>query len=214
MKALSTRNDTPGKASSPFDKKRDGFVMGEGAGILVLETLEHALARNAKIYAEFVGYGATGDAYHLSAPAPEGEGAKRAMQMAMKSAGIQPEQLDYINAHGTSTELNDKYESQAIIAAMGDHAYKVNISSTKSMVGHMLGASGAVEFIASVMSINDGVIHPTINYEDPDPECPLNYTPNYAVHKPVSYAMSNSFGFGGHNVSLIIKRYEPSTGII
>jgi beta-ketoacyl-acyl-carrier-protein synthase II len=211
MKALSTRNDTPQKASSPFDKKRDGFVMGEGSGIVVLETLEHALARNAKIYAEFVGYGATGDAHHISAPSPEGEGARRAMEMSLRMANIKPSQIDYINAHGTSTDLNDKYESQAIIGAFGDHAYKVNISSTKSMVGHMLGAAGAVEFIASAMSIKDSIIHPTINYEDPDPECPLNYTPNTAVHKPVLHVMSNSLGFGGHNISLIIKKYEPAS---
>jgi len=211
MKALSTRNDTPQKASSPFDKKRDGFVMGEGAGIVVLETLEHARARNATIYAEFIGYGATGDAHHLSAPAPEGEGARRSMQMAIQSAGITPERIDYINAHGTSTPLNDKCESQAIMAVLGERAYTVPISSTKSMVGHMLGASGAVEFIATVMTIREGVIHPTINYEDPDPECPLNYTPNTAVQAPVACAMSNSFGFGGHNVSLIVKKYEPSS---
>ncbi len=210
MKALSTRNDVPHKASSPFDAKRDGFVMGEGAAIVVLETLEHAQARGARIYAELVGYGASGDAYHLSAPAPEGEGARRAMQMAMKSAGVVPEQIDYINAHGTSTPLNDKYESQAILTAMGEHAHSVAISSTKSMMGHLLGASGAAEFIASIMAIRHGVVPPTINYEDPDPECPLNYTPNTAIQRDISYAMSNSFGFGGHNASLIVKKYGPS----
>jgi len=210
MKALSTRNDVPHKASSPFDAKRDGFVMGEGAAIVVLETLEHAQARGARIYAELVGYGASGDAYHLSAPAPEGDGARRAMQMAMKSAGVVPEQIDYINAHGTSTPLNDKYESQAILTAMGEHAHSVAISSTKSMMGHLLGASGAAEFIASIMAIRHGVVPPTINYEDPDPECPLNYTPNTAIQRDISYAMSNSFGFGGHNASLIVKKYGPS----
>jgi beta-ketoacyl-acyl-carrier-protein synthase II len=210
MKALSTRNDEPHKASCPFDRKRDGFVMGEGSGIIILETLEHARARKAKIYAELVGYGATGDAYHLSAPAPNGEGARRSMQMAIRSAGIAPESIDYINAHGTSTQLNDKCESQAIRDVLGEHAFSVKISSTKSMTGHLLGASGAVEFIASVLTLVHGTIHPTINYEDPDPDCPLDYTPNTAVTRAVRYAMSNSFGFGGHNVSLVLKKYEPS----
>jgi 3-oxoacyl-[acyl-carrier-protein] synthase II len=210
MKALSTRNEVPRKASSPFDKKRDGFVMGEGAAIVVLETLEHALARNARIYAELVGYGATGDAYHLSAPAPEGEGACRAMKMALRSAGIEPERIDYINAHGTSTPLNDKYESTAIMSALGEYAHTVAISSTKSMMGHLLGASGAAEFIATALAIGNSLIPPTINYEDPDPECPLNYTPNEAVEKTIDYAMSNSFGFGGHNACLVVKKYEPA----
>lgn len=210
MKALSTRNDTPQKASSPFDKKRDGFVMGEGAGIIVLETLEHALARNAKIYAEFVGYGATGDAFHMSAPDPEGNGAQRSMKIAMGMAGISPQEIGYINAHGTSTPLNDKIESGAIIRVFKDHAYALNISSTKSMTGHLLGAAGGIEFIASVLAVKEDCIPPTINYEDPDPECPLNYTPNKAVNKPVRYAMSNTFGFGGHNATLIVKKYEPS----
>jgi 3-oxoacyl-[acyl-carrier-protein] synthase II len=210
MKALSTRNDNPQKASSPFDKKRDGFVMGEGSGIIVLETLEHALGRKAKIYAELIGYGATGDAYHLSAPAPEGEGAQRSMVMALTSAGIEPAAVDYINAHGTSTELNDKIETMAIRKVFGAHAAAVNISSTKSMTGHLLGASGGVEFVAAVKSVTDDVIHPTINYDDPDPECDLNYTPNTAVRRTVRCAMSNSFGFGGHNVSLVIRKYASS----
>jgi beta-ketoacyl-acyl-carrier-protein synthase II len=210
MKALSTRNDTPQKASSPFDAKRDGFVMAEGSAVIVLETLEHAQKRNATIYAELVGYGATGDAHHLSAPPPEHEGAQRAMNMAMRSAGIGPAQIDYINAHGTSTQLNDKYESQAIMKVFGESAQSVAISSTKSMTGHLLGASGAAEFIATSLSIKESCIPPTINYEDPDPECPLSYTPNSAVEKSITYAMSNSFGFGGHNASLVLKKYEPS----
>lgn len=213
MKAMSTRNDTPDKASSPFDVKRDGFVMGEGSGMVILESLEHALARKAKIYAEIIGYGASGDAHHLSAPAPEGVGAQVAIKMALESASINPTDVDYINAHGTSTPLNDKYESCAIRKVFGEHAYKLNISSTKSMTGHLLGASGAVEFIASVLAIRDGIIPPTINYEDPDPECDLNYTPNTAVKKSIRYALSNSFGFGGHNACLAIGKYEsPKAG--
>jgi len=210
MKALSSRNDIPEKASSPFDKKRDGFVMGEGAGLVVLENLEHAIARKAKIYAEFLGYGATGDAYHISAPAPEGEGAQRSMVMALTSAGLKASDIDYINAHGTSTELNDKLETYAIHKVFGDHASKLNISSTKSMTGHLLGASGGIEFIATVLSLCNNMVHPTINYEDPDPDCDLNYTPNTAVAKTIRYAMKNSFGFGGHNASLVIGKYEPS----
>lgn len=213
MKALSTRNDEPQKASSPFDAKRDGFVMGEGSGILILEDLEHALARKAKIYAEVVGYGATGDAYHLSHPAPEGVGAQGAMRMALRSAGLEPSQIDYINAHGTSTPLNDKYETCAIHKVFGEYAGKLHISSTKSMTGHLLGASGAIEAIASALVIRDGIIPPTINYEDPDPECDLNYTPNKAVKKTVKYVMSNSFGFGGHNASLILGKYESSATV-
>ncbi len=213
MKAMSTRNDTPQKASSPFDSKRDGFVMGEGAGIVVLESLEHALARGAKIYGEFLGYGATGDAHHLSAPAPDGAGAQVAMKMALASAGLKAQDIDYINAHGTSTPLNDKYESAAIRQVFGESAKTVSISSTKSMTGHLLGASGGVEFIASALAIQDGIIPPTINYEDPDPDCDLNYTPNKAVKKEIRYAMSNSFGFGGHNASLVIGKYEsPEAG--
>ncbi|HEX7511117.1 MAG TPA: beta-ketoacyl-ACP synthase II [Chitinivibrionales bacterium] len=210
MKALSTRNDIPEKASSPFDKKRDGFVMGEGSGIVVLESLEHALARKARIYGEFLGYGATGDAYHISAPAPEGEGAQRAMSMALAQCGLAPTDIDYINAHGTSTELNDKLETFAIKKVFGDHAYNVAISSTKSMTGHLLGASGGIEFVATTLSVYKDVIHPTINYEDPDPECDLNYVPNKAIAKTVRRAMSNSFGFGGHNASLVIGKYEPT----
>jgi 3-oxoacyl-[acyl-carrier-protein] synthase II len=210
MKALSTRNDTPVEASCPFDKKRDGFVMGEGAGVLVLESLERAQKRGAKIYAEVVGYGATGDAYHLSHPAPEGEGAARAMQMALRAAGVTPADVDYINAHGTSTPLNDKYESAAIMGVFGEHADKVAISSTKSMTGHLLGASGAIESIAAILAIRDSVVPPTINYQDPDPECPLNYTPNKAATRSVTYALSNSFGFGGHNAALLLGKYEGS----
>lgn len=210
MKALSTRNDTPQKASSPFDIKRDGFVMGEGAGILVFEDLEHALARNATIYAELIGYGASGDAYHLSAPAPEGAGAQNAMKMALASAGLKPADIDYINAHGTSTSLNDKYESFAIRKVFGDAASSMAISSTKSMTGHLLGASGAIECIATIKAIQNGCIPPTINYEDPDPECDLDYTPNTAKTMDVRFAMSNSFGFGGHNASLVIGKYEAT----
>ena len=210
MKALSSRNDVPEKASSPFDKKRDGFVMGEGSGLVLLESLDHAMARKARIYAEFLGYGATGDAFHISAPAPEGEGAQRSMVMALASAGLKASDIDYINAHGTSTDLNDKLETLAIHKVFGEHALKVNISSTKSMTGHLLGASGGIEFIATVLSICKNIIHPTINYEDPDPDCDLNYTPNVAVSRNVRYAMSNSFGFGGHNASLVVGKYEPS----
>jgi 3-oxoacyl-[acyl-carrier-protein] synthase II len=211
MKALSTRNDEPTRASRPFDKGRDGFVIGEGAGVIVLESLEHALKRGARIYGELIGYGATGDAYHLSAPAPEGEGACRAMQMAIRMAGIPPSAIDYINAHGTSTPFNDKFESIAMRTALGERALSVNISSTKSMTGHMLGATGAVEFIISTLAIRDSIVPPTINYEDPDPECgPLNFTPNTAVRTKVDVALSNSFGFGGHNASLIVRKYEAS----
>jgi 3-oxoacyl-[acyl-carrier-protein] synthase II len=210
MKALSTRNDNPQKASCPFDIKRDGFVMGEGAGILVLETMEHAQARNAKIYAELVGYGATADAFHLSQPAPNHTGAQKAMKTALMMADIAPRKIDYINAHGTSTQFNDKNESKALIEIFGEHAYNVSISSTKSMTGHLLGASGGIELIASILALNYNIVPPTINYEDPDPECPLNYTPNESVHKDLSYVMSNSFGFGGHNASLIVKKYEAS----
>jgi 3-oxoacyl-[acyl-carrier-protein] synthase II len=210
LKALSTRNQNPQKASSPFDKKRDGFVMGEGSGIVVLETLDHAKARNAVIYGELLGYGATGDAFHLTAPSPDHEGAQRSMAMSLASAGIKPSDIDYINAHGTSTELNDKLETIAIKKVFGEHAAKVNISSTKSMTGHLLGASGGIEFIATMLSVSCDIIHPTINYDDPDPECDLNYTPNAAVKRKVRYAMSNSFGFGGHNASLVVGKYEPA----
>ncbi len=210
MKALSTRNDIPEKASSPFDKKRDGFVMGEGAGIIVLESLEHALSRKARIYCELIGYGATGDAYHISAPAPDHEGAQRAMRMSLSVAGLKPTDIDYINAHGTSTDLNDKSETVAIKKVFGEHAHQLHISSTKSMTGHLLGASGGIELVATTLSVCQDTIHPTINYEDPDPECDLNYTPNKAIKKTVRYAMSNSFGFGGHNAVLVIGKYAPS----
>jgi 3-oxoacyl-[acyl-carrier-protein] synthase II len=208
MKALSERNDSPATASRPFDATRDGFVMGEGGGIVILEELEHARKRGATIYAEIVGYGATGDAYHLTAPAPEGEGAQRAMRIAMKDAGLTPVDIDYINAHGTSTPANDLNETKAIKAVFGDHAKTVAVSSTKSMTGHMLGAAGAVEFIIGALSTRDCIIPPTINYETPDPELDLNYTPNTAVKREVRAVLSNSFGFGGHNVTLAIKRFE------
>jgi beta-ketoacyl-acyl-carrier-protein synthase II len=207
MKALSTRNDDPQRASRPFDLDRDGFVIGEGAGILVLESLESAVRRNAKIYGEIIGAGYSADAYHITQPAPGGEGAVRAMRLALKNAGIVPEEVQYVNAHGTSTPANDKTETQAIAAVFGDHAAKMNINSTKSMIGHLLGASGAVELIATLLSCRDDVIHPTINYTTPDPECFLNYTPNETVRREVNIAISNSFGFGGHNVCLVVKKF-------
>lgn len=208
MKALSTRNDDPKTASRPFDKDRDGFVMGEGAGMLIIEELEHAKSRGVKIYGEVVGYGATGDAYHITAPAPDAYGAYKAMQKAVKDAGIEPKEIDYINAHGTSTEMNDRLETLAMKKLFGDDVCKVAISSTKSMTGHLLGAAGAVEAIACLMAINDGVIPPTINYMNPDEQCDLDYVPNKARNKEVKYAMSNSLGFGGHNASIILKKYE------
>ncbi len=208
MKALSERNDTPESASRPFDRTRDGFVMGEGAGILILEELEHARARGATIYAEIVGYGATGDAYHLTAPAPDGEGAQRAMKRAMKDANLSPSDIQYINAHGTSTPANDLNETKAIKAVFGEAAKLVNVSSTKSATGHMLGAAGAVEAIVSALVVREGIIPPTINYHHPDPELDLNYTPNVAVKRDVTAVLSNSFGFGGHNVALAVRRYE------
>jgi 3-oxoacyl-[acyl-carrier-protein] synthase II len=207
MKALSERNDSPETASRPFDLTRDGFVMGEGAAVLILEELEHARKRGAKIYSEIVGYGATGDAYHLTAPAPNGEGAQRAMKRALKDAGMQPEDIQYINAHGTSTPANDLNETAAIKAVFGDYAYKVSVSSTKSATGHMLGAAGSVEAVIGTLAINNGIVPPTINYTTPDPECDLNYTPNAPVNREVNAVISNSFGFGGHNVTLAIKRY-------
>ncbi len=208
MKALSERNDSPETASRPFDATRDGFVMGEGAGILILEELEHALSRGATIYAEIVGYGATGDAYHLTAPAPDGEGAQRAMKRALRDAGLEPKDIQYINAHGTSTPANDFNETRAIQAVFGDQAKKVNVSSTKSATGHMLGAAGAVEAVISTLVVGNGIIPPTINYHHPDPELDLNYTPNTSVKREVNAVLSNSFGFGGHNTTLAIKRYE------
>lgn len=208
MKAISTRNEEPQKASRPFDAQRDGFVMGEGSGILVLEELEHALARGAKIYAEMAGISFTADAHHITQPAPGGEGAIRAMRGALKDAGVKPEQVSYINAHGTSTDANDRNETAAIKTVFGDYAYQVPVSSTKSMTGHLLGASGGIEAVASVMAIKDGKIPPTINYEHPDPDCDLNYVPNQAIEREVNVAISNSFGFGGHNVCLCFRKYE------
>lgn len=207
MKAMSTRNDYPEKASCPFDIKRDGFVIGEGAGIVILESEEHALKRGAKIYAEIGGYGTTSDAYHLTAPAPEGEGATRAMQLAIEDAGISPSEVDYINAHGTSTPLNDKFETIAIKRLFKDNAYRIPISSTKSMTGHLLGAAGAIEFIAAVKAIGEGMIPPTINYEDPDPELDLDYVPNLARPAEIKIAISNSLGFGGHNATILVRKY-------
>jgi 3-oxoacyl-[acyl-carrier-protein] synthase II len=208
MKALSTRNDEPERASRPFDKERDGFVMAEGAGICVLEELGHALKRGARIYAELIGYGTTGDAYHITAPAPEGEGAARAMSRCLGDAGLEPRAVDYINAHGTSTPLNDKFETQAIKAVFTDVAYEIPVSSTKSMLGHLLGAAGAVEFIATVLSVWHSKIHPTINHEHPDPDCDLDYVPGTAREKTVNIAITNSFGFGGHNAVLAVKKWE------
>jgi 3-oxoacyl-[acyl-carrier-protein] synthase II len=208
MRALSSRNDEPQRASRPFDKERDGFVAAEGSSILVLEDLEHAMKRGAKIYAEIVGYGFTSDAFHMTAPDPEADGATRTMANAIKDAGIQKEEVDYINAHGTSTPLNDKVESQAIKQVFDEYAYKLNISSTKSMTGHMLGATGAGEAIFTILAIQNGFIPPTINYEFPDEECDLNYTPNQGVDRDIQYAMSNSFGFGGTNGSLLFKKFD------
>jgi 3-oxoacyl-[acyl-carrier-protein] synthase II len=209
MKALSTRNDDPQKASRPFDKDRDGFVVGEGSGILILESLDHALERGAKIYAEVVGYGMSGDGYHITSPPPDGDGARRCMLAAFEYAGIEPGQIDYINAHGTSTPLNDLYESRAIKATFGDAAKKVAISSTKSMTGHLLGGAGGVETVFSALTIKHGIIPPTINHDTPGDECDLDYVPNVARKADVTYAMSNSFGFGGTNASLILKKYMP-----
>jgi len=208
MKALSTRNDEPEKACRPFEKNRDGFVVAEGAGIIILEELAYALKRGAKIYGELTGYGYTGDAYHITAPSPDGDGAIRCMRMAIKDAGLKPEQIDYINAHGTSTTLNDLTETKAIKAVFGEHAYKVPISGTKSMTGHLLGAAGSTEAIFSLLTIRDGIIPPTINYEVPDPECDLDYVPNTARRTPVQVAMSNAFGFGGTNATLVFRKFS------
>jgi len=207
-RAMSTRNDEPTKASRPFDLNRDGFVMGEGSGVLVLESLEHARKRGATIYAEMVGYGMSGDAHHLTQPAPEGEGAARCMRMALRDAGVKPEEIDYINAHGTSTEYNDKFETMAIKAVFGAHAYNVAISSTKSVTGHLLGAAGAIEAIACVKSIQNQIIPPTINYETPDPACDLDYVPNQPRNTKVDVTLSNSLGFGGHNATIIIRKFQ------
>ncbi len=207
MKALSTRNDEPERASRPFDAQRDGFVMGEGAGVMVLEELEHAKARGADILAELAGYGLSGDAYHLTAPAPNGEGAARCIKMAMKDAGLGPEDISYINAHGTSTKFNDEFETMAIKSSMGERAYKIPVSSTKSMTGHLLGAAGGVEAIVAVKTIMEGRIPPTINLETPDPECDLDYVPNEAREAGVNAALSNSFGFGGTNGCLLFRKF-------
>jgi 3-oxoacyl-[acyl-carrier-protein] synthase II len=205
MRALSLRNDEPERASRPFDKDRDGFVMGEGGGVLILEEYEHAKKRGAQIYCELAGYGLSADAYHMSAPQPEGEGAARCMHMAMKHAKVAPEEVDYINAHGTSTPMGDICETKAVKRAFGEHAKKVAVSSTKSMTGHLLGAAGAIEMAACVMALRDGILPPTINLEAPDPECDLDYVPNQAREQKIKVVLSNSFGFGGHNSSVLIK---------
>ncbi len=207
-KAISTRNDDPARASRPFDAERDGFIIGEGAGIVVLEELSHARKRGAHIYAELAGIGFTGDAYHITAPHPDGEGAVQAMQLAIQNGGVHPDMVDYINAHGTSTQLNDKTETLAIKKLFKERAKNLPVSSNKSMIGHLLGASGAAEFIATALTIEKGIIPPTINYEVPDPDCDLDYVPNAAREKKVRVAISNSFGFGGHNVCLCVKRFE------
>ncbi len=208
LKALSTRNDEPQKASRPFDRERTGFVMGEGCGIVVLETLEHARKRGAKIYAEFAGYGASCDAYHITAPDPEGYGASLAIKWAVKDAKLNFEDVDYVNAHGTSTKMNDAVETAAIKKAFGDHAGKVMVSSTKSMTGHLLGAAGGLEFVISVLAVNEGIVPPTINYEFPDPECDLDYVPNTARETEVQVAISNSLGFGGHNATVLVQKFK------
>ncbi|MGO9378457.1 MAG: beta-ketoacyl-ACP synthase II [Dissulfurispiraceae bacterium] len=208
MKALSTSNDKPDKSSRPFDSDRDGFVMGEGTGIIVVESLDSALARDAKIYAEIIGYGMSGDAYHISSPAPEGEGAARCMKAALKDAGIEPEKIQYINAHGTSTKYGDELETMAIKKVFGEHAYKLCVSSTKSMTGHLLGAAGGVEAIFSILSIVNDLVLPTVNLDNPDPQCDLDYVPHTARQLSLEYALSNSFGFGGTNACLIFKKYR------
>ena len=208
MRALSTRNDDPTRASRPFDKGRDGFVMGEGAGVLVLESLEHALQRGARIHGEIIGYGLTADAYHMTSPPENGEGAQRCMRMALAKAGITPEQVDYVNAHGTSTPVGDLCEVRALKAVFGDHAKRLSVSSTKSMTGHLLGAAGAVESIACTLAINSGVIPPTINLDDPENECDLDFTPHTARERKISIALNNSFGFGGHNASLVLRSFQ------
>jgi 3-oxoacyl-[acyl-carrier-protein] synthase II len=209
LKALSCRNDQPEKASRPFDRDRDGFVLGEGAGVLLLEEMEHAERRGAEILAELAGLGLSGDAHHITAPPPDGEGAARSMEAALENAGLSPGDVDYINAHGTSTPLNDASETRAIKTVFGDRAYKIAVSSTKSMIGHMLGAAAAVELAFCVLAIRDGVVPPTINQENPDPACDLDYVPNRAREQTVDVALSNAFGFGGHNVSILVKRYIP-----
>jgi beta-ketoacyl-acyl-carrier-protein synthase II len=208
MKAMSTRNDEPEKASRPFESGRDGFIMGEGCGIVIIEDLEHAKARGAKIYAELAGYGTNADAYHITAPAPEGVQQAKVMALAIKDAGLTPDDVDYVNAHGTSTPLNDKNETLAIKSLFGDHAYKLAISSTKSMTGHLLGAAGGVECITCALTVHNDMLHPTINYETPDPELDLDYVPNKARKQVVNVAISNSFGFGGHNATILVKKYQ------
>jgi 3-oxoacyl-[acyl-carrier-protein] synthase II len=208
LRAMSTRNDEPEKASRPFDRERDGFVMGEGGGILILEKLEHALERNAPIYAEIIGFGMTSDAYHVTVPQMEGHSFVRAIEMALQEAGIEPDEIDYINAHGTSTKLNDPIETRAVKQALGKRAYEIPINSTKSMIGHLLGAAGGVETIATILTIRDGLVHPTINYEFPDPECDLDYVPNEMRKAPVRTAISSSLGFGGFNSVLVFRKYE------
>jgi len=211
MKALSSRNEAPQKASRPFDSERDGFVIAEGAGIVILEELSSALRRGAKIYAEIIGYGMTADAYHMTAPDPEGRGVMNCMRMALRDATITPEAVDYINAHGTSTPYNDKHESMAIMRVFGDHAFELAVSSTKSMTGHLLGAAGGIEAAFCALALSEGIIPPTINYEHRDPECTLDYVPNYARQANLDIALSNSFGFGGTNACLILKKYAPET---
>jgi 3-oxoacyl-[acyl-carrier-protein] synthase II len=208
MKALSTRNDEPQKACRPFEKHRDGFVVAEGAGIVILEELEYALKRGARIYGEIVGYGYTGDAHHITAPSPDGDGAIRCMRMAIKDAGLQPEEVDYINAHGTSTSLNDKTETLAIKTVFGEYAKRIPVSATKSMTGHLLGAAGSTEAIFTLLAIVEGILPPTINYEEPDPECDLDYVPNVARRQSVRIGMSNAFGFGGTNAALILRSFS------
>jgi 3-oxoacyl-[acyl-carrier-protein] synthase II len=208
IRALSTRNDAPDRASRPFDRDRDGFVPGEGAGTLVLESLEHAVSRGARIYGEVLGFAHTCDAFHTVAPDETGEAPAMSIKLALKDAGVQPQDVDYVNAHGTSTVLNDAGETKALKIALGEHAHKTAISSTKSMIGHLLGGAGAVEAIATLLTINRGIIHPTINYENPDPECDLDYVPNTARRKDVRIAISNGFGFGGHNAVVVLKRFE------
>ena len=207
-RAMSTRNDDPPAASRPFDQDRDGFVMGEGAGMLVLESLERAQQRGAKIYAELLGAGMSADAYHITAPAPDGNGAARSMKQALQDAGLKPEEVDYINSHGTSTDLGDASETLAIKNVFGQQAYKLSVNSTKSMIGHLLGAAGAAEMIASILSLQEGILHPTINLENPSPECDLDYVPQQARKKELEVILSNSFGFGGHNITLAVGKYE------
>jgi 3-oxoacyl-[acyl-carrier-protein] synthase II len=209
MKAMSTRNDEPTRASRPFDAERDGFVCGEGGGLVVLESLEHAVRRDARIYSEVIGYGMTGDAHHMTAPDPEGDGAARAMAAALRDAGVEPAAVGYINAHGTSTPYNDKFETIAIKRVFGEHAKRLPVSSTKSMTGHLLGAAGGIEAIATTLALHHGVLPPTINYEKPDPECDLDYVPNQARKQDVEVALSNAFGFGGTNATLAFRKYRP-----